>query len=112
MISSSLRLLLLPHPPFLGHPQSLHSLSSFPQHFPHFLLDLAEFEIHCFERRLRAESRQGSSKELVELCSSSSSPPLLSALHPLLSALPPLLSARHLPLSSHLQLSLFPLSAS
>merc|ERR1719507_2007253 len=77
MISSRLPLPLflpLPHRPFL----CLCSLCSFPlpQRFAHFLFDLIEFEIDCFERRLRAESRQGSSGELDALCSSSSSPPL------------------------------------
>merc|ERR1719158_81261 len=88
--------LFLPLPP----PPSYSSLClpflfSFPlpQHFFHCLLELAEFEIDCFERRLRAESRQDSSKELDVLCSSSSSPPL---------------SAFRL-LSSYLQLSLLPL---
>merc|ERR1712168_834918 len=87
MISSCLRLppfLILPHPPFL----CLHSLCSclLPQHFAHFLLDLAEFEIDCFDRRLHAESRPGSSEEQDALCSSSSFPPL--SVCPLLSLSP------------------------
>merc|ERR550525_1808696 len=95
MISSCLRLppfLILPRPPFL----CLHSCCSclLPQHFAVFLLDLAEFEIDCFDRRLRAESRPGSSEEQDALCSSSSFPPL--SVFPLL--------------SSYLQLSLSPWS--